>query len=35
VLLVACDVKMRIDRIALLGLPPAQADAVKRVCNVR
>ncbi len=28
-------VKMRIDRIVLIGLPPAQADAVKRVCNVR
>ena len=28
-------VKMRIDRITLIGLPPAQADAVKRVCNER
>ena len=28
-------VKMRVDRIALAGLPPAQADAVKRVCNVK
>ncbi len=28
-------VKMRIDRITLVGLPPAQADAVKRVCNER
>ncbi len=28
-------VKMRIDRITLIGLPPAQADAVKRVCNVQ
>jgi hypothetical protein len=26
-------VKMRVDRITLIGLPPAQADAVKRVCN--
>lgn len=26
-------VTMRIDRITLVGLPPAQADAVKRVCN--
>ena len=26
-------VKMRVDRITLLGLPQAQADAVKRVCN--
>jgi len=26
-------VKMRIHRIALVGLPPAQADAVKRACN--
>jgi hypothetical protein len=34
-----CDdpgyVKMRIDRITLVGLPPAQAEAVKRACNVR
>lgn len=28
-------VKMRIDRITLIGLPPAQADAVRRVCNVQ
>jgi hypothetical protein len=28
-------VKMRIDRIMLIGLPPAQADTVKRACNVR
>jgi hypothetical protein len=28
-------VKMRIDRITLVGLPPTQADAVKRVCNER
>jgi hypothetical protein len=27
-------VKMRIDRITLIGLPPAQADAVRRVCKV-
>jgi hypothetical protein len=34
-----CDdpgyVKMRIDRITLVGLPSAQAEAVKRVCNER
>jgi hypothetical protein len=28
-------VRMRLDRIALIGLPSAQADAVKRVCNVK
>jgi hypothetical protein len=28
-------VKMRTNRIALIGLPAAQADAIKRVCNVR
>jgi hypothetical protein len=28
-------VKMRIDRITLVGLPQAEADAVKRVCNER
>ena len=28
-------VKMRIDRITLIGLPPAQADTVRRVCNER
>jgi len=28
-------VQMRLDRIALIGLPIAQAEAVKRVCNVR
>jgi hypothetical protein len=28
-------VKMRIDRITLVGLPPGEADAVKRVCNMR
>jgi len=28
-------VKMRIDRITLVGLPAAQADAVKRVCKAR
>ncbi len=28
-------VRMRIDRITLAGLPPAQADAVKRVCSER
>ena len=28
-------VKMRVDRIALIGLPPAQADAVERVCNLK
>ena len=28
-------IKMRVDRIALIGLPPPQADAVKRVCNLK
>jgi len=28
-------VRMRIDRITLAGLPPAQTDAVKRVCSQR
>jgi hypothetical protein len=28
-------VKMRVDRIALIGLPPTQAEAVKRVCNLK
>jgi hypothetical protein len=28
-------VKMRVDRIALIGLPPTQTDAVKRVCNLK
>ena len=28
-------VRMRVARIALIGLPPAQADAVNRVCNVK
>lgn len=27
--------KMRVDRIALIGLPPAEADRVKRACNVK
>ena len=28
-------VKMRLDRIALIGLPVEQADTVRRVCQVR
>ena len=28
-------VKMRLDRIALMGLPPGEADVVKRQCNVK
>lgn len=28
-------VKMRIDRITLMGLAPAQTDAVRRVCKVQ
>lgn len=28
-------IKMRLDRIALIGLPPGEADRVKRACNVK
>ena len=28
-------IKMRLDRIALIGLPQGEADRVKRLCNVK
>jgi len=27
--------ELQVDRIALMGLPPAQAEAVKGVCNLK